>query len=159
MKNHVNTSIWLKLSVFRISYHVLPCFKVFIRFSGKKLEKVFDFVKNHENSSIWLKLAVFRTSYHVLRFSSGFQQTSTRKCMILRKPRKLIELAKTSNFSYKVPCFNVFIRFSAKSCKKLCDFVKNHENPLIWPKLSKIGRKYHLLDFYQVFSKTLVQSV
>ena len=158
MKNHDNTSIWLKLSVFRISYHVLPCFKVFIRFSGKKLEKVFDFVKNQENSSIWLKLAVFQTSYHVLRFSSGFQQRSTRKCMILRKPRKFIELAKISNFSYKLPCFNVFIRSSAKSCKKLCDFV-NHENSLIWPKLSKFGRNYYLLDFYQVFSKTLLQSV
>ena len=34
-----------------------------------------------------------------------------------------MDLAKTSNFSGKLPCFRAFIKFSAKSCKKW-DFVE-----------------------------------
>ena len=34
------------------------------------------------------------------------------------KPLKLVDLAKTSNFSCKLPCFRVLTKFFAKSCKK-----------------------------------------
>ena len=139
--------------------HKLACFRVFINFLAKSCRKFWFCEKSWQHIdlvktiSVSNKLPCFKV---FIRFSANKYK---KVCDFAKTAKILIELAKTSNFSYKVPCFNVFIRFSAKSCKKLCDFVKNHENPLIWPKLSKIGRNYHLLNFYQVFSKTLVQSV
>ena len=38
------------------------------------------------------------------------------------KPLKLIDSGKTSNFSCKLPCFMVFIKFTAKSFKKCVIF-------------------------------------
>jgi len=45
-----------------------------------------------------------------------------------KKPSELIDLAKTSNFSCKLPCFRVFLKFSAKNLQKVWGFVKNHQN-------------------------------
>ena len=101
-------------SIFRANYDVLGSHQVF----SEKLQKVLDFVKNHQNLSIWPQLATFRANYHVLGFSSSFQRKVVKNLGFCEKPSKLMDLAKSSNFSCKLPCFRVLIKFSAKSCKK-----------------------------------------
>ena len=92
-------------------------FRRFCQLFSKKLQKVAHFVKEHEKSSIWPKLATFRANYHV----SAFWWTFSAKSESFReKARKIIDLAKTNNFSNKLPCFGVLVSFSAKSCKKYC---------------------------------------
>ena len=84
----------------------------------KRLEKVVHFLKKHEKSWIWSKLAIFRTKYHVFTFRRNFRQTVAKTASFREKARKLIDLAKTCNFSSKLPCLGIFMNFSARSCKK-----------------------------------------
>ena len=68
--------------------------------------------------SVWPKLTTFRANYHVLGFHLSFQQKVAKSMAFCEKPSKLVDLAKTSNFLCKLPCFWVLVMFSAKSCKK-----------------------------------------
>ena len=94
---------------------------VFRRFGelfSKKLQKVAHFVKKHEKSSICLKLAILRRNYHVSAFRSFFQEKVAEKGSFREKARKTIDLAKTFNFSSKLPCLGIFMIFSVRACKK-----------------------------------------
>ena len=110
VKQHEKSLIWPKPCNF---WNKLQCLFPFDELSRKKLQKVRRLVKKHEKSSIWPKLATFRANYHVSAFwwrSESFRE----------KARKIVDLAKTNNFSNKLPCFGVLVSFSAKSCKKYC---------------------------------------
>ena len=85
---------------------------------SKKLQKVPHFVKKHEKSSIWRKLATFPANYHVLTLWWTFQRKVAESASFREKARTLIGLAKTCNFSNKVPCFGISMNFSGKKCKK-----------------------------------------
>ena len=82
---------------------------------SKKVKKVAHFEKKHEKSSIWAKLATFPEDYHVSAFRSTFQQNVAKSGSCREKARKIIDLAKTSNFWRKLPCFGVLVNFSSKS--------------------------------------------
>ena len=106
---------------------------------SEKLQKLPHFVKKHKNSSIWPKLCnfyeqttmfwcfdellskrlQFRTNYHVFAFRWTFQEKVAKGASFREKTRKTIDLAKTCNFSSKLPCLGIFMNFSARSCKKL----------------------------------------
>ena len=101
-----------------------PCFGVLVNFSAKsckewliswKRTNIHRFGEKLQlfQQTIWPKLATFRANYHVSAFwwrSESFRE----------KARKIVDLAKTNNFSNKLPCFGVLVSFSAKSCKKYC---------------------------------------
>ena len=94
---------------------------MFMRFDelfSKRLQKVPRFVKKHEKSSIWPKLATFRTNYHVVAFRWTFQEKNAKSGPFREKARKIIDMAKTCNFSNKLPCFGISMNFSGKKCKK-----------------------------------------
>ena len=110
-KMHEKSSIWPKLATLRGNYHVSA-------FCWTFQQKVSHFVKKHEKSSIWPKLTTSRANYHVWAFWWAFQQKVAKSGSFLEKQRKIIHLAKTCNFSRKLPCFGVLVNFSAKSCKK-----------------------------------------
>ena len=93
-------------------------FRRFGQLLSNKLQKVAHFVKTHEKSSIWRKLATFSANYHVSDFWSTFQQKVAYSGSFREKGGKIIDLAKTSNFSIELGCFGVLVNFSAKSCKK-----------------------------------------
>ena len=99
---------------------------------SKKVEKVAHFVKNDEKSSIWPKLATFRGNYHVSAFLSTFQQKVAKSGSFCEGARKIIDLAKPSNFSSKLPCFGLFVNFWAKSesfrekARKIIDLAKTN---------------------------------
>ena len=93
-------------------------FPRFCQLFSRKLQKLAHFVKEHEKSLTWPKLATFQSNYHVSAFSSTFQQKDAKSGSFREKARKMIDLAKTNNFSRKQPCFGVWVNFSAKSFKK-----------------------------------------
>ena len=70
----------------------------------KKLQKVPHFVRKYEKSSIWPKLATFQEK---VAKSASFREDA----------RETIDLAKTFNFSSKLPCLGIFINFSARMCR------------------------------------------
>ena len=108
-KNDQNSSIWRKLATFCANYHVLG-------FSSSFRRKVWDFAKSHQSSSIWLKLAILRTTMF-----QDLPQVFSKKLQEVWdfvEPSKLIDLPETSHFSFKLPCFRIFLKFSVKSCKK-----------------------------------------
>ena len=76
-----------------------------------KLQKVAHFVKNDQKTSIWPKLGTFRGNYHVSAFLSTFQQKVAKSGSFRERARKIIHLAKTSNFSSKLPCFGISVNF------------------------------------------------
>ena len=94
-------------------------------FSRKKYQKVSHFVKKREKSFLWPKLSIFRTKYHVSAFAWIFQKKVAKSASFRDKTRKVIDDAKTLNFSNKLPFFGVFMKFSAKSCKKFLISWKN----------------------------------
>ena len=77
----------------------------FYELFSKNLQKVAHFVKKHEKPSIWPKLATF-------------QEKVAKSASFREKARETIDLAKTFNFSSKLPCLGIFMNFSARSCKK-----------------------------------------
>ena len=81
----------------------------------KKLQKVPHFVKKHEKSWIWPKLATF-------------QEKVAKSASFREKARETIDLAKTFNFSSKLPCLGIFMNFSARSCKKCLILWKSTRN-------------------------------
>ena len=85
---------------------------------SKKLQKVAHFSKKNEKSSIWPKLATFWGNSHVSAYWSTFQQKVAKSSSFRENARKIIDFAKTCNFSRKLPCLGVLVNFSAKSCKK-----------------------------------------
>ena len=132
---------------------------MFIRFDelfSKRLQKVPRFVKKHEKSSIRPKLATFRTNYHLLAFRWTFQEKNAKTGPFREKARTLIDLAKTCNFSKKLPCFGIWMIIAGKSCKKVekvAHFVKNDEKSSIWPKLATFRGNYHVSAFLSTFQQ------
>ena len=132
---------------------------MFMRFDelfSKRLQKVPRFVKKHEHSSIWPKLATFRTNYHVLAFRWTFQEKNAKSGPFREKARTLIDLAKTCNFSKKLPCFGISMIIAGKSCKKVekvAHLVKNDEKSSIWPKLATFRGNYHVSAFLSTFQQ------
>ena len=132
---------------------------MFMRFDelfSKRLQKVPRFVKKHEKSSIWPKLATFRTNHHVVAFRWTFQEKNAKSGPFREKARTLIHLAKTCNFSKKLPCFGISMIIAGKSCKKVekvAHFVKNDEKSSIWPKLATFRGNYHVSAFLSTFQQ------
>ena len=117
-------------------------FRGFDELFRKKLQKVAHFVEKHQNSSIWLKLAAFRANYQVLRFSRSFRRKVAKCASYRQKACKIIDLAKTFNFSRKLSRFEVFINFSEKSCKR-------------WIISRKIRKKRRFRQNTQLFKETI----
>ena len=101
-------SIWPKLSNFS---NKVPYLCVSMNFSRKSCKKVPHFVKKDEKSSIWQNLATFRTNYDVFAYRWTFQEKVAKSASFREKARKIVDLAKTRNFSNKLPCFGVSMNF------------------------------------------------
>ena len=130
-------------------------FRHFCQLLSKKLQKVAHLVRKHEKSSIWQKGASFQGNYHVLRFWSTFQLKVAKSGSFRQKWRKIIDLAKTSDFSSKLPRFALSVNFSAERSKsgsfrqkapKIIDLAKSS----IFSKETTMCRR-----FGQIFNKKL----
>ena len=95
---------------------ILHCFSVLVNFSAKTFKA--HFVKKNEKSLILPKVEFFRGNYHISAFWSTFKQRCGKTGSFREKARKIIDLAKTSNFSKQQSCFVVSVKFSGKNCRK-----------------------------------------
>ena len=71
------------------------------------------------------------------------------------KARKIINLAKTNNFSSKVPCLGILVSFSAKSCKQWLISRKRTKNHPFGQNLQLFEETTMFRRFGQLFSKNL----
>ena len=115
VKKHDKPSIWPKHSNF---WNKIPCLCISINFSGKSCKKCLISWKSTINHRFGQNIATFRTNHHVIAFRSTFQEKVAKSASFREKTRKTIDLAKTFNFSSKLPCLGIFMNFSARSCKK-----------------------------------------
>ena len=112
VKKHEKSSILARTRSFS---NKLPCFDALVNFSAKSCRKCLVFRENSKNHPLGQNLQLFRTKYHVYAFRWTFQEKVAKSASFREKARELIDLAKTCNFSNKLPCFGIFINFSAKS--------------------------------------------
>ena len=138
---------------------------MFMRFDelfSKRKQKVPRFVKKHEKSSIWPKLATFRANYHVLAFRWTFQEKNAKSGPFREKAREIIDLAKTFNFSKKLPCLCISINFSGKSCKKCLISWNSTKNHWFGQSFATFGTSYNvfflLMNFQEKSCKKCVVS-
>ena len=86
-------------------------------------------------------------------FRSTFQQKVAKSGSFCKKARKLFDLAKTWQFSSKLPCFGVLVNFSGKSCKKWLISWKSSKNHRFGQNLQLLDRTTMFRRFGQLFSK------
>ena len=124
----------------------------------KRLEKVVHLVKKHEKSWIWSKLATLRLNCHVFVFRWTFKEKVGKSGSFREKARKLMHFLKTCNFSKKLPCFDVSMNFSAKSCKKCLISWKNTKDHRFGQTMQLFRTNYHVLVFRWTFEKKVAKS-
>ena len=115
---------------------------------GKKLQKVPHFKRKHEKSSIWPRRGTFFVDTTVYRrlgqlFSKRLQTVP----YLPKKREKSSTWLKVDTFSTKLPCFVVWVNFSAKSCKKCLISQKSMKNSRFGQNLQLFGAEYHVLKF------------
>ena len=148
---HEKSSIWPTLCNFSSK---LPCFGISMKFSAKSYKKCLISWKSTKTHR-FCQLATFRENYHVLTFRWTLQQKVAKSCSCREKARKIIDLAKTNNFSSKLPCLGVLVSFSAKSCKKWLISRKRTKNHPFGQNLQLFEETTMFRRFGQLFSKKL----
>ena len=139
-------------------FEKLPCLCISMNFSGKSCKKCLISWKSTKNHRSGQNFATFRTHYHVFPFRWTFQKKVAKSASFREKTRKTIDLAKTCNFSNKLPCLGIFMNFSARSCKKCLIPWKKHEKSSISPKLAIFRTNHHVLAFSWTFQKEVAKS-
>ena len=111
------------------------------------------FIKKHEKSSIWPKLKTFRANYHVWPFWSIFRQKVAKSTSFRQKEPKIVDLAKTCNFSRKILRFGVLVNFSNKTSKKFLISPKGTKNRRFGKNLQLLEQTITFRRFPQLFRK------
>ena len=108
----------------------LPCFGVSMNFSAKGCRKWINSWKSTRNHRYGQLFATFPTNYHVFAFRWTFQKKVAKSASFREEKRETIDLARTGNFSSKLPCLGIFMNFSERSCKKcLISWESTRNNP------------------------------
>ena len=155
VKNHENSSIWPKLCNFS---NKLPCLCISMNFSGKSYKKGLISWKRTKNHRFGQNFATFRTNYHVFAFRWTFQEKVAKSGSFREKARKTIDLAKTCIFWSKLPCFGIFMNFSARSCKKCLISWKSTRNHRFGQNYATFRTNYHVFAFRWTFKEKVGKS-
>ena len=133
----------------------LPCFDVSMNIAAKSCKKLLVPWKSTKNHRFGQIFATFRANYHVLAFRWSFQQKVTKSASFREKARKIVDLAKTRNFSNKLPCFDALVNFSAKSCRKGFVFWENSTNHRLGQNLQLFEQTTMFWHFDELFRKKM----
>ena len=155
VKKHEKSSIWPTLCNFS---NKVRCFCISMNFQGKSCQKYFVSWKSTKNHRFGQHFATFRANYHVLAFRWSFQQKVAKSASFREKARKIVDLAKTRNFSNKLPCFDALVNFTAKSCRKCLVFWENSKNHRLGQNLQLFRTKYHVYAFRWTFQQKVAKS-
>ena len=123
----------------------LPCFGVSMNFSAKGCRKWINSWKSTRNHRYGQLFATFPTNYHVFAFRWTFQKKVAKSASFREEKRETIDLARTGNFSSKLPCLGIFMNFSERSCKKCLiswESTRNnrfHQNLQLFEKTTMFG--------------------
>ena len=142
-KKGEKSSIWQKLATFS---RKPPCFGVLTNFSAKSGKKFLISWKKERNRRFGQKLQVYRRNHRVSAFWRTFQTEVARSASFCEKTRKIVDLAKTSDFSKQPQCFGVLTTFSANIRKKLQISRKNTKN-------CRFGQNWTLFEETTVFRR------
>ena len=129
-----------------------------MNFSAKGCKKCLVSWKSTKNHRFGQNLQLFRTKYHVYAFRWTFQQKVAKSASFREKARKIVDLAKTRNFSNKLPCFDALVNFSAKSCRKCLVFWENSKNHRLGQNLQLFRTKYNVYAFRWTFQQKVAKS-
>ena len=155
VKKHEKSSIWLKLCNF---WNKPRCFCISMNFQGKSCQNCFVSWKSTKHHRFGQNFATFRANYHVLAFRWSFQQKVTKSASFREKARNIVDLAKTRNFSNKLPCFHALVNFWAKSCRKCLVFWENSKNHRLGQNSQLFRTKYHVYAFRWTFQQKVAKS-
>ena len=155
VKKHEKSSIWSKLCNFS---NKLPCLCISMNFSGKSYKKGLISWKSTKNHRFGQNFATFRTNYHVFAFRWTFQEKVAKSASFREKARKTIDLAKTCIFWSKLPCFGIFMNFSARSCKKCLISWKSTRNHRFGQDYATFRKNYHVFAFRWTFKQKVGKS-
>ena len=133
----------------------LPCFGVSMNLSAKGIKKWLNLWKSTKNHRFCQNFATFRTNYHVFAFGSTFQEKVAKSASFREETRKTIDLAKTCNFSSKLPCLGIFVYFSERSCKKCLISWKSTRNHRSGQNFATFRTTTMSLHFDELFRKKL----
>ena len=136
----------------------LPCFDVSMNFSAKGCKKWLNSWKSTKNHRFGQNFATFRTNYHVFAFRWTFQEKVAKSASFREKARKTIDLAKTCIFWSKLPCFGIFMNFSARSCKKCLISWKSTRNHRFGQNYATFWTNYHVFAFRWTFKEKVGKS-
>ena len=155
VKKDEKSSIWPNLCNFS---NKVRCFCISMNFQGKSCQKCFVSWKSTKNHRFGQHFATFRANYHVLAFRWSFQEKVTKSASFREKARKIVDLAKTRNFSNKLPCLDALVNFSAKSCRKCLVFWENSKNHRLGQNLQLFRTKFHVYAFRWTFQQKVAKS-
>ena len=150
VKKHEKSSIWPKLATLSSK---LPCFGISMKFSARSCKKCLVSWKSTKNHRFGQILATFRTNYHVFAFRWTFQEEVAKSASFREKGRKLVDLAKTCNFSKKLPCFGISMIIAGKSCKKWFVSWKSTKNHRFGQNFATFRTNYHVFAFGWTFKE------
>ena len=155
MTKHEKSSIWPKLCNF---LNKLPCLCISVNFSGKSCKKCLISSKNTKNHPFGQIFATFLTNYHVFAFRWTFKEKVAKSASFREKSRKTIDLAKTCNFSSKLPCLGIFMNFSTRRCKKCLNSWKSTRNDRFGQNYATFRTNYHVFAFRWTFKEKVGKS-
>ena len=153
----------------------LPCLGIFMNFSAMRCKKCLISWKSTKNHRFAQHYATFPTNYHVFAFRWTFKEKVGKSGSFREKARKLLHFVKTCNFSKKLPCFHVWMNFSAKSCRNCLiswKSTKNHRfgqnyatfsNKLPWVRVRVNANPYpnpnhHIFTFRWTFQRKVAKT-
>ena len=154
-KQHENWSIWPKICNFSSK---LPSFGIYTKSLAESWKKSLILWKRTKNRRFGQNFATFGTRYHVFAFRWTFQKKVAKSASFLENARKIIDFVKTCNFSKKLPCFGVSIKFSAKSFKKCLVSWRSTKNHGFGQSFGTFRANYYVLAFWSSFQEKYAKS-
>ena len=155
VKKHEKSSIWPNLYNFS---NKLPCLGISMNFSGESCKKCLISWQRTRNHRSGQNLESFRTNYQVFIFRWTFQKKVSKSASFREKTQKTIHLAKTCNFSSKLPCVGIFMNFSERSCKKFLISWKSTRNHRFRQHYATFRTNYHVFAFRWTFKEKVGKS-
>ena len=112
VEKHEKSSIGPKLATFS---NKVPCLCVSMNFSAKGCKKCLVSWKSTKNHRLGQNLQLFEQTTMFWHFDELFRKKMQKSGPFREKARTLIDLAKTCNFSKKLPCFGISMIVAGKS--------------------------------------------
>ena len=128
-----------------------------MNFSAKSCKNCLISWKSTKNHRFGQNFATFRTNYHVFAFRWTFKEKVGKSGSFREKARNIMDFVKTCNFFKTLPCFDVSMNFSAKSCKNCLISWKSTKNHRFGQNFATFRTNYHAFAFRSTFQEKVTK--